>query len=583
MYKNENLKLIQDELKKDNIEAYLIFTSDPHFSEYIASFYLDERKFFCPFSGSAGEVLITQNGAYLFTDGRYWLQAEKELDSTPIKLVKKGDKGVLPLDKFIKSLNIKSLAIDFSMLNKFDYQKFIDNKIELIDKSYKYLVKDLKELPKDKVFSLKEELNTYSYKEKIEKILSSLKEEEVEATLISPLDDIAYILNLRGNDIPCNPVFYSYLYLSKNYGNHLFIDLDKIDFKLEGIEFHKYKEVFSFLKEHNKIKTLLDPFKSSMKIISCLDNIKFNQNPSYVLKAVKLEKEVSNLKRIQALDGVALVKFQKYLEENLSKNLTELDYSNKLEEYRLSNKECFELSFNTIAAVGKNAAEMHYAPSKENTSVVSNKEIEFLVDSGGQYMGGTTDTTRTFIVGKPTQEFIKDYTLTLKAVINLSSTIFLKGSTGQTIDIRARELMWENGMDYKCGTGHGVGYILNVHEGPNGFRYKKVPERDDGGEILPGMVTTIEPGVYKADKYGIRIENNLLCVKAFETSDGEFYKFETITYVPIPLEAVDKKMLNKKEKEWINSYHKLVYSKLFKLIDDPNLLKFLKSKTKAIK
>ena len=301
------------------------------------------------------------------------------------------------------------------------------------------------------------------------------------------------------------------------------------------------------------------------------------------MKAIKGEKEIENTKKIQALDGLALLKFQKYLEENLDKGLSEYDYSEKLKEYRLSNPLCFELSFDTIAAVGANAAQMHYEPTKEVNSKVTSKEIELLVDSGGQYYGGTTDTTRTFLVGTPTKEYIHDYTLTLKAVINLSRTIFIKGSDGHTIDIRARSYMWNEGMDYKCGTGHGVGYILNVHEGPNGFRYRAVPERDDQGEIVPGMITTIEPGVYKENKYGIRIENNLLCVPAFTTEMGEFYKFETITYVPITLESLDLSLLNKEEIDWINEYHDLVYSKLSPLCDgDKELLKFLKSKTKHI-
>lgn len=225
---------------------------------------------------------------------------------------------------------------------------------------------------------------------------------------------------------------------------------------------------------------------------------------------------------------------------------------------------------------------MHYSPTKQNNSIVSNNEIELLVDSGGQYYGGTTDTTRTFLIGEPTQEYKIDYTLTLKSLINLSRTIFLDGSTGQTIDIRAREFMWERGLDYKCGTGHGVSYMLNVHEGPNGFRYKKVPERDDQDKIVPGMITTIEPGVYKANKYGIRIENNLLCVNAFENENGTFYKFETITYVPIGVEALCLSMLNDEEIEWINNYHQLVYDKLSILIDDSELLSYLKMKTRRI-
>ncbi len=578
MYKNENVIKLQNKLKEENISAYLIYTSDPHFSEYAASHFLDVRKYFCPFSGSAGEVLITQNEAFLFADGRYWIQAGKELEGSLVKVVKKGDKGVLPLEKFIKSLNIDEIAVDFSFLSSKDKSRFDLNNIKLIDKDYSYLVEDLTPLPIDKVFKLNDELNTLTSKEKINNILNSINEDGI---VISTLDDIAWILNIRGNDVSCNPVFYSYLYLSKTNGNHLFINKDKIDFALNDVEIHEYNEVFEFLKNIDS-SILLDSFKTNLKIITSCKNHFLGKNPSTLMKAIKGEKEIENIKKIQAIDGLALLKFQKYLEENLSRNFSEYDYSEKLKEFRLSNPLCFELSFDTIAAVGKNAAQMHYEPTKEINSIVNDNEIELLVDSGGQYYGGTTDTTRTFLIGKPTKEYIHDYTLTLKAVINLSKTIFIKGSDGHTIDIRARSFMWDEGMDYKCGTGHGVGYILNVHEGPNGFRYRAVPERDDQGEIVPGMITTIEPGIYKEDKYGIRIENNLLCVPAFITEMGEFYKFETITYVPITLESVDLKMLTNEEIKWINEYHDLVFSKLAPLISDKNLLEFLKVKTKHI-
>ena len=226
---------------------------------------------------------------------------------------------------------------------------------------------------------------------------------------------------------------------------------------------------------------------------------------------------------------------------------------------------------------------MHYSPQEVGSSVVNKESIELLVDSGGQYYGGTTDTTRTFLIGIPTKEFIHDYTLTLKALIGVSSTIFIENSDGHTIDIKAREFMWKEGMDYKCGTGHGVGYILNVHEGPNGFRYYVSKDRDDQGKLVPGMITTIEPGVYKENKYGIRIENNLLCVNAFETNDGKFYKFETITYVPIDTKCLDLNMMSDDEIKWLNSYHKLVNEKLTPFIKEQELKDYLDKLTIEVK
>ena len=583
MFKVENLAKIRNQMKKDGLKGYLIFTGDPHASEYAASHFLAERMFACPFTGSAGQVLITLDNAYLFADGRYWIQAERELKDSTITTIRVGDKGVLNFDEFIKVNKIFPLGINLLMISANAYKKFVDSGIVIKNVDYNFLNKDVPSLSKEKLFKIDEKLFSLTYTQKIDEIISKTEKLGAQANLVTTLDDIAWILNIRGNDVSCNPVFYSYLYISKEYGTHLFIDKSKLDFDIKGVQIHEYDEISSFIKEHDSVKTLVDPSKVSALLYSLIKNPVNGRNPSYLAKAIKGDVEANNIKRVQAIDGVALLRFGKYLEENISNNLSEYDYANKLQEFRYLSKDLFELSFDTIAACGKNAAQMHYEPTKDVHSIVNKDCIELLVDSGGQYYGGTTDTTRTFLVGKPTKEYITDYTLTLKAVINLSKTIFLHGSTGQTIDIRAREYFWERGMDYKCGTGHGVSYMLNVHEGPNGFRYKKVPERDDQDMIVPGMVTTIEPGVYKQDKYGIRIENNLLCVPAFETSDGVFYKFETITYVPITTESLDLDMMSDEEIKWLNDYHQLVYDKLSPLVkDDKDLLSYLTLKTKKI-
>lgn len=582
MYDNEHLKKLNELLKSHDLDAYIIFTSDPHNSEYISDEFLSLRKYFCPFSGSAGQVVVTQSEAYLFADGRYWIQAEKELSGTPIKLIKLGDKDAPSLIEFLKEKELYKIGVDKRLITQ-SYAKTLQNNGFIIADLNLYNEFDIKfSKSESKLFKLNEELVTLTHQEKINKIYQEMEKVGATSHLITTLDDIAYILNVRGNDIPNNPVFYSYLYLSKKFGNYLFVDKNKIDFEIDGVKIFDYNSVESFLMYHQEIPTLVDSIRCNAFIYNLLLNPIEGKNPSYVMKAIKGEKEIKNTKEIQAIDGIALLKFSKYLKDNIKNNLTEFEYSEKLKEFRLSNSRCFDLSFGSIVAFGENAAQMHYAPTFNNSSIANDTKIELLVDSGGQYFGGTTDTTRTFIVGEPTQEFKHDYTLTLKALINLSNTIFLKGSTGQTIDIRAREYFWREGMDYKCGTGHGVGYILNVHEGPNGFRYRKVVERDDQGEIVPGMITTIEPGVYKANKYGIRIENNLLCVKAFETEDGEFYKFETITYVPIDKKGLDLSMLSKEEIEWINSYHKMVYEKLSPLIKEESLCNFLKEQTRPI-
>lgn len=582
MFKKENLLLLQNKLKEDGLKAYYIANSDPHSSEYLASHFFAERLFFAPFTGDTGSLLVTQDGAYLFTDGRFFIQAERELKDSGVTLMKMGEKNVPTLTEFIKNNNLYPLGTSLFVLPTSLYAR-ISKGGEVKDVDYSYLVEDRPLLSKEKIVKFDDSLFSLTSKEKIEMICEVLDEKEIEANLINSLDDIAYILNCRGKDIACNPVFYSFLYISKKYGNHLFIDLDKVDFELEGIKLHSYEEIIPFVEEHKDVITLIDNSKMNAKIDNILNNKVYGRNPSYLMKAIKGDVEVENTKKIQAYDGLALVKFIDFLNKHLDDNLTEYEYSEALKGFRFENKACFDLSFETIAAVGPNAAQMHYSPTSTCSSIVSKKDEVLLVDSGGQYYGGTTDTTRTFPLSENlSKEFIHDYTLTLKAVIALSTSIFLYGSDGHTLDIKARELFWKEGKDYKCGTGHGVGYILNVHEGPNGFRYRSVPERDDQARLEEGMITTVEPGVYIEGKYGIRIENNLLAKKAFETSEGVFYSFETITYVPISTRCLDLDMMSDEEIEWLNSYHSLVKEKLSPLTSDKHLLEVIDELTKPV-
>lgn len=584
MYKIENLKELQECLKRDNLKAYLVLTSDPHDNEYIANYYMAERLWFCPFTGDAGQLLVTQDEAYLFTDGRFFIQAEKQLKGSGITLMKIGEKGVPTLQDFIKNNSLYPLGANLLIANTNFYQSINCAGAKIVDADYSGLIKERPTLSSEKIFKLDSSLNTLSYKEKISKIIFETNKLGAKANLVTTLDDIAYILNLRGNDIDCNPVFYSYLYISKELGIHLFIELKKVDFMIDGIEIHPYNDVTKFLIAHQNIPTLVDKNRINAKLFNILKAPIIGHNPSYLMKSIKGPVEIKNTKEIQILDGVAMVKFGYFLKNNLDKGLSEFDYSEELEKFRRENNRLFELSFATIAAVGANGAQMHYGPTKAINSKVTTESQELLVDSGGQYFGGTTDTTRTYAIAKTlSKEYIHDYTLTLKSVIALTTTIFLEHSTGQTIDIKAREIMWKEGLDYKCGTGHGVGYILNVHEGPNGFRYRKVADRDDGAEIVPGMITTIEPGVYKENKYGIRIENNLLCIPAFETEMGVFYKFDTITCVPIDTRALDLSLLTKEELTWLNNYHQWVYESLAPFFENnPDILEYLEEVTAKI-
>ena len=581
MFKVENLKLLQAQLRKDGLSAYLILTGDSHASEYAADYFLAERKYFCPFTGSAGQVLVTPEKAYLFTDGRYFIQAEKQLRGSGIQLMKIGQKDVPELSDFIKREKLYPLGVNCSMISLNFYRKLTYKEGKIVDIDYSNLVENRPSLPVGKLWKLDEKLYTLSCQEKISKIGKEIEQIGAEANLVTTLDDIAWILNLRGSDIPCNPVFYSYLYISPKYGNHLFVNLNKIDFKIEGVELHNYEEIVDFIDKHADVETLVDENRVSARLVKHLNHPISGRNPSYLMKAIKGKVEIANTKKVHILDGLAMLKFISFIDENIDNNLSEYDYAEELEKYRRENELCYDLSFETIAACGPNAAQMHYAPTKKINTIVTPDQMELLVDSGGQYLGGTTDTTRTFAIGPLSKEYIHDYTLTLKSVIALSTSIFMDGSSGVTLDYQARKFMWNEGMDYKCGTGHGVGYMLNVHEGPNGFRYRIVPERDDSDKIVPGMITTIEPGVYKEGKYGIRIENNLVCIPAFETEMGTFYKHETITCVPIDTKALDISIMSDDEIEWLNDYHTFVYNNLAPLCD-AKLLKVLKDKTKKI-
>lgn len=582
MFDISHLAEVRSVMKKEGLKAYLVVTGDPHDSEEPAPYFAAERAYFCPFSGDNAYLLITADDALLWTDGRFFISAEQELKGSTIRLMKMQTKGYPTLDEYVAEKKLYPLGTNENLISP-RFLKGLSKGGEVLDKDYSYLVKDRPSLSKDPIWEFNDKkYNTLSRDEKLLNVYQEMEKLGAEAHLITTLDDVAWLLNLRGNDVNCTPVFYSYLYLSKKEGTHLFVDPSRIHFELKGITVHPYGEIASFLAAHKDVPTLVDDSKCSARLFNELKNPVCSRAPSNLMKAIKGPTEIENIISIQEEDGVALLKFGKFLSEHAGEKLSEWDYAVQLGKYRAEGERYFEDSFTTISACGENAAMMHYAPTSKVHSVVDpDRVIELLVDSGGQYYGGTTDTTRTFLVGKPTPEYIHDYTLTLKSVINLSSTVFLDGCSGTAIDIKAREIMWREGMDYKCGTGHGVGYVLMVHEGPNGFRYRSAPGKDDQSKLVPGMVTTIEPGVYKQGKYGIRIENNLLCVPAFETSDGTFYKFETITFVPIDTKALDLSLLSDSEIAWLNAYHKEVYDRLSKRVGG-DLLAYLKEATKPV-
>lgn len=586
-----NLEKLREAMEKENIDYYIIPSSDSHQSEYVAE-HFKGREFISGFTGSAGVLLVGLKEAFLWTDGRYFIQAERELNGSGISLMKMRTPGYPTIEEWIKK-NIKSkktLGFDGRLFSVNQYKGFLDISkennfsINMDNDLLKNIWEARPELPKSKIF-LHGEVYCGKYaSEKLQEVRKHMKEKDAKNYIISSLDDIAWLCNIRGNDVKFNPVALSYVLINENYAN-LYINNDKIDdntkekLKNEGFEIYEYDEI----EEHVKLiedRTIIDPNKLNAKIYSCLSSdvkVINEMNITTKLKAIKNEVEIANTEKSQVRDGVAMVKFIKWLKDNLGKEkITEISASKKLTEFRSKGENYKGDSFGTIAGYKEHAAMMHYSAT-EATDYELKQEGMFLVDSGGQYLDGTTDITRTFILGNITEEEKRDFTLVLKGHIALSTAKFLKGTTGVNLDILARRPLWNYGIDYKCGTGHGVGYFLNVHEGPQGIR----PE-GNSTVLKPGMIITNEPGVYKEGKHGIRIENTLLVVKDINSEEfGEFYKFKTISYCPIDLNGVVIEMLTNEERDWLNNYHKIVFEKLSPYLNDEEI-EFLKVQTREI-
>ena len=581
---NKRIEEARKVMKKYKVDAYIVTSSDYHQSEYIDD-YFKGREYLSGFTGSAGVLVIFKDEACLWSDGRYHIQAEKQLKGSEVKLFKQGNLGVPTYKEYIisKLAENSKIGIDAKILLSSDINEILSKKkYKIVDFDLLEEVWDKrKKLPDGKIFILEDKYTGKTYKEKVKEIRVALKEKGADYNIISSLDDIAWIYNFRGDDVQHNPVALSFTIISKK-NSILYIDKNKLDdktqkyFKDNKVEI---KEYFEFFEDIKKLKgnILVDFNKISYAIYEAISkNTLINSmNPSTYLKAHKNETEITNTKEIHIQDGVAIVKFMYWLKNNYKKeNITEFSAEEKINSLREKIEGYIDLSFSTISAFGKNAAMMHYsAPEKNSTKI---EDGVYLLDSGGTYLKGTTDITRTFFLGKVGKKEKTDNTLVLKGMLALSRVKFLFGATGTNLDVLARQFLWNVGIDYKCGTGHGVGHILNVHEGPHGIRFQYNPQR-----LEVGMIVTNEPGAYIEGSHGIRIENELLVKEACETEHGQFLEFETITYAPIDLDGIVKSLLTKEEKEQLNTYHKEVYKKL-----KPYLTKaeqaFLKEYTKEI-
>lgn len=574
----ERLKALREEMKKRNIDIYVVPTSDFHESEYVGE-HFKARKFITGFTGSAGTAVITLTEAGLWTDGRYFVQAENQLKGSTVTLYRMGEEGVPKVDEFIEEKLPEGgcLGFDGRVVNGTwgrKLEKIASGKkasLQVNEDLIDFIWSDRPALSKEPLFLLEEKYTGKSTKEKMADLRKAMKEEGANVHILTSLYDIAWLLNIRGGDIESVPVVLSYLVLTEE---------ECLWFLQEEIV---TPEIRSYLEE-NKITTkpydavyeyvpqlpadsvvLMDGGAVNYRISSSLDkNIKVvdKPNPTELMKAIKNKTEVDNTRKAHVKDGVAFTKFMYWLKTNIGKiPMTEISASDYLEERRREQDNFIELSFETICAYGSNAAMMHYAATPE-TDTELKPEGFLLVDSGGHYFEGTTDITRTMALGSITDEMRLHFTTVCRSNLNLANAKFLYGCTGLNLDILSRGPLWEMGIDYKCGTGHGVGYVLNVHEGPNGFRWKVVPERHDNGTLEEGMITTDEPGVYLEGKYGIRTENELVCHKAEKNEYGQFMCFENITYAPIDLDAIDPELMTGREKKLLNDYHKMVYETL---------------------
>lgn len=584
-------------MKEQGIDIYLIPTSDFHESEYVGA-YFKARKFMSGFTGSAGTLVVTHTQAGLWTDGRYFIQAEAQLKNSGIDLYKMGMKDVLNIEDFIieKMPQGGKLGFDGRVVNSRMGLK-LEEKLKEKNASIIYdrdivneVWSDRPALSCEPAFLLDIQYAGKSREEKLEDLRKKMEQEKADIFILTCLDDIAWLFNIRGNDIPYNPVILSYVIITKEKG-YFFVNENALNLEIkkaleaDNIEVMPYDKIYDFVKQISKTEAvLLDKNKVNYAIVRNLKpevKIIDKTNPTTLAKAVKNEIELENLRKSHLKDAVAVTKFMYWLKKNVGKeNITEITASDYLENLRKEQEGFIELSFDTISAYQEHAAMMHYSATEE-TDVQLKAEGLLLVDSGGQYYEGTTDITRTFVLGPIKEEWKKHFTLVAKSMLNLANAKFLHGCTGLNLDILARGPLWNLGIDYRCGTGHGVGYLLNVHEAPNGFRWKSVPERNDQAVLQAGMVTTDEPGVYIENSHGIRTENELICQKAEENEYGQFMNFETITYVPIDLDGIDKKYLNEMDIEQLNQYHKMVYEKVSPYLDSEEK-EWLQRYTRAI-
>ena len=589
----ERLAALRHFMEAKKLDAFIIPTTDAHLSEYPPKHW-ESRKWISGFTGSAGTAVVTKEKAGVWTDSRYFLQAADELKDTGFELFKMGQPGTPDMTDWIIEQTGQSATVGidgmvYAASDAIALKNRLNAKGISLDSSFDPFTEiraDRPEIPKNRIFILPDDITGESVTSKIGRINARLKKLDADGLIIATLDTIAWTFNLRGNDVEYNPVAVAYAYVSENE-TVLFIDQVKLTgevagfYKERGIKIDDYHKIFEYVSRlpenssvcvtGNKINyNLLLTIPASCKIVDV-------PSPVDLMKSVKNETELKGFRNAMVKDGVALVKFYMWLEKAVpTGEVAETDIEKKLREYRSRQDLFVGESFGTIAGYGTNGAIIHYHASPE-TCLKLQPEGLLLIDSGAQYKDGTTDITRTVALGEVSKQMKEDYTNVLKGHIALATAIFPEGTRGSQLDILARKTLWNNGLTYWHGTGHGIGHFLNVHEGPQNIRLEENPT-----PLQPGMVTSNEPGVYRANQYGIRIENMIVTREYNKTEEfGTFYNFETITLCPIDTRPIAVELLTAEEIKWINNYHKMVYDKLNNHLDKDEKI-WLKDKTKPI-
>ena len=569
---NNRIAALRAHIAQEQIQAFIIPSTDPHLSEYVAPHW-QSREWISGFTGSAGTVVVTAKDAGLWTDSRYFLQAARQLEGTCITLYKEMLPETPNIPEFL-SAHLQEgdcVGIDGKMFSAEEVEhlqkelKKSGIRIKSIADPMQLLWTDRPAMPLAPAFVYDTKYAGMSFTEKLPAVRQAMEAAGADSLLLSALDEIAWLLNIRGNDVHCNPVVVSYLLIEKDKVNY-FVQPQKVTpelaeyFSANGISVHPYEEIGDYLNSFNAHSILMNPAKTNYAIYSairpgCL--IINGASPVALLKAIRNKQEIAGIHAAMQRDGVALVKFLKWLDEAVPAGKeTEISVDKKLHTFRAAQPLYMGESFDTIAGYREHGAIVHYEATPE-TDVTLKPEGFLLLDSGAQYLDGTTDITRTIALGPLTEEEKTDYTLILKGHIALAMAVFPEGTRGAQLDVLARMPIWKERMNYLHGTGHGVGHFLNVHEGPQSIRMNENPVA-----LQPGMVTSNEPGVYKAGSHGIRTENLVLTVPAGEGMFGKYLKFETLTLCPICRKGIIKELLTAEEIGWLNDYHRTVYEKL---------------------